>query len=110
MLAPESIWVNGRALGEVSALDRGLHYGDGLFETIACTAGHARLLDMHLERLGEGCRRLGIRITELREIRSEIAALAAPTPRAVIKLLVTRGAARARGYAVSGAETANRVL
>jgi 4-amino-4-deoxychorismate lyase len=110
VLAPDGIWVNGRALGEVSALDRGLHYGDGLFETIACSAGHARLLDMHLERLGEGCRRLGIRIPALREIRSEIATLAAQSPRAVIKLLVTRGAAGARGYAVSGAETANRVL
>lgn len=110
MPAPDVIWVNGRALSEVSALDRGLHYGDGLFETIACTAGQARLLDMHLERLGEGCRRLGIRIPELRDIRSEIATLAAQSPRAVIKVLVTRGAAQARGYAVSGAETANRVL
>jgi 4-amino-4-deoxychorismate lyase len=110
VLAPDGIWVNGRALSEVSALDRGLHYGDGLFETIACTAGQARLLDLHLERLGEGCRRLGIRIPELRDIRSEIATLAAHSPRAVLKLLVTRGAAHARGYAVSGAETANRVL
>ena len=28
----------------VSVLDRGLHYGDGLFETIACEGGRPRLL------------------------------------------------------------------
>lgn len=110
MRAPDGIWVNGQAVAQVSALDRGLHYGDGLFETIACTAGHARLLDLHLERLGEGCRRLGINLRDPGEIRSEIVARAAQAPRAVIKVLVTRGAAIARGYALSGAESANRVV
>jgi 4-amino-4-deoxychorismate lyase len=110
MPAPDAILVNGRALREVSALDRGLHYGDGLFETIACTAGHARLLELHLERLGEGCRRLGIAISDTALLRGEVAALAAQAPRVVVKLLLTRGNALARGYAVSGAETANRIL
>ena len=41
-------------------LDRGLHYGDGLFETIACLDGQPRLLDRHLERLAAGCERLGL--------------------------------------------------
>lgn len=109
MLAPDGIWVNGRALNDVSALDRGLHYGDGLFETIACTAGRARLLEMHLERLGEGCRRLGIELRDYGEIGSEIVALAAQVPRAVIKLLVTRGTAVVRGYAVTDAQAPNRV-
>lgn len=101
--------VNGRAVTQVSARDRGLHYGDGLFETIACTGGQARLLPLHLRRLSEGCRRLGIAVADTQEIAREIAELAAPVPRAVIKLLVTRGAAAARGYAVAGTGTATRV-
>ena len=103
------IRVNGQTLTEVSALDRGLHYGDGLFETIGCTGGQARLLPLHLQRLSAGCQRLGIALGGTQEIAREIAALAAPMPRCVIKLLVTRGTAAARGYAVSGSETATRV-
>jgi len=47
------VWVNGRAGREVSALERGLHFGDGLFETVAwvgrarfwsCTAAPRRRL------------------------------------------------------------------
>jgi 4-amino-4-deoxychorismate lyase len=110
MPAPDGIWVNGRAVTQVSALERGLHYGDGLFETIACTSGQARLLDLHFERLGEGCRRLGIGLRDPDDMRREVVALAAQAPRAVIKLLVTRGAAVARGYAVSGAESATRIV
>lgn len=103
------IRVNGRAITEVSAVDRGLHYGDGLFETIACTGGQARLLPLHLERLSEGCRRLGIALGDTREIAREVCEFASSVPRAVTKVLVTRGAAAARGYAVTGTETATRV-
>jgi 4-amino-4-deoxychorismate lyase len=110
LLTPDAIRVNGAALTEVSALDRGLHYGDGLFETIACTSGHARLLDLHLARLREGAQRLRIAVPDLKELAGEITTLGAPAPRAVIKLLLTRGSALARGYAVTGAETASRVL
>ena len=103
------ISVNGQPLTQVSALDRGLHYGDGLFETIGCSGGQARLLPLHLQRLSEGCQRLGIAAGDLHEIGREIAAMAAPVPRCVVKLLVTRGIAAARGYAVSDAGTATRV-
>ena len=47
-------------MGAVSALDRGLHFGDGLFETIACVDGRPRFLPLHLERLAFGCERLQI--------------------------------------------------
>ena len=33
--APQIALINGRAARTVSVLERGLHYGDGLFETIA---------------------------------------------------------------------------
>ena len=41
-------------------LDRGLQFGEGVFETIACLQGRPRFLPLHLERLELGCQRLGI--------------------------------------------------
>ena len=55
-----TLWlVNGQSTG-VDPADRGLAYGDGLFETMAANDGHIRWLDLHLDRLEEGCRRLEI--------------------------------------------------
>jgi 4-amino-4-deoxychorismate lyase len=110
MSAPERVWVNGREAGAVSALDRGLQYGDGLFETLACVDGRLRLLGVHLERLSAGCARLGIAIPDIGALRRELEAAASGAPRAVVKLIVTRGAARARGYAPAGAEEASRIV
>ena len=104
----EVIWIDGRPATAVAALDRGLHYGDGLFETIACLRGRPRFLSLHLERLMQGCRALRIQLENVAEIRAEIQALASDVERAVVKVLVTRGTATARGYA-PGSESATRI-
>jgi 4-amino-4-deoxychorismate lyase len=109
-LAPEVVQVNGRAACEVSALERGLHYGDGLFETIACVGGQPRLLRRHLRRLGTGCARLGIEPVDLSSLAEEVRRLASEVPRAVIKVLVSRGPALARGYGVRGQEQPTRIV
>ncbi|MBV8909562.1 MAG: aminodeoxychorismate lyase [Gammaproteobacteria bacterium] len=101
--------VNGVVAAEVSVIDRGLHYGDGLFETIACANGRPRLLGRHLGRLALGCRRLKLVPPDLQALESEVRELAATPSRAIVKILVTRGAARARGYGVCGDETASRI-
>jgi 4-amino-4-deoxychorismate lyase len=88
--------VDGRADGRVSPLDRGLLYGDGLFETIAVLDGRPRFLDWHFERLADGAGRLGLPPPDLERLRSEIGEVAA-APRAVVKLVLTRGIG-ARGY------------
>lgn len=80
----------------VDPLDRGLHYGDGLFETIAVPAGRPRFLDWHLERLAVGAGRLGFPPLGMRVLRREIGAVSAGE-RCVVKLLVTRGSGP-RGY------------
>jgi 4-amino-4-deoxychorismate lyase len=93
----EPLWlVNGRQTG-VDPSDRGLAYGDGLFETMAAANGSIRWLDYHLERLAAGCERLAIQAPDLREIREEIGAHCPRSGRAVVKLIVTRGSG-ARGY------------
>lgn len=102
------ILVDGRADGRVEALDRGLQYGDGLFETIAVEDGRPRLLDWHLERLGEGARRLGIPAPDDATWRGEIAS-ACGGSRAIVKLLLTRGRGE-RGYRPPSQPTPTRIV
>jgi 4-amino-4-deoxychorismate lyase len=90
------VLVDGRAEDRVDPLDRGLHYGDGLFETMAVTGGRPRFFDWHLERLNEGARRLGIPAPADDLLRAEVAA-ASLAPRCVVKVLLTRGSGE-RGY------------
>jgi 4-amino-4-deoxychorismate lyase len=104
-----SVLINGDAAGGLSPLDRGLHFGDGVFETIACLHGRPRLLSLHLERLAHGCRTLGFSVPAAQSLRAEIGQLAGAVDRAIVKLIVTRGPATVRGYAVSGREQATRV-
>ena len=108
--APERVLVNGAQGGALAASDRGLHYGDGLFETIGCVAGRPRFLTLHLARLQRGCARLKMPPPPLPLIARELEALAADSERAILKLILTRGPARARGYALHGDEQPTRIV
>jgi len=90
------VLVNGREDDRIDPMDRGLHYGDGLFETMAVQGGGVRFLDWHLERLAEGAARLAIPLPEPGTLRAEITAVSA-ADRGVVKLILTRGAGE-RGY------------
>src|SRR5882724_11923895 len=105
----DAVLVNGVPDAGVSALDRGVHFGDGLFETIACVKGRPRFLPLHLERLEFGCERLGFAAPNVDEIRAEVLELARDVDRAIVKVLVTAGEAVVRGYARSGSETGTRI-
>jgi 4-amino-4-deoxychorismate lyase len=104
-----TVLVNGKPATDVSVLDRGLQFGEGVFETIACLNGRPRFLPLHLERLEFGCARLGIQPPGQDEIGAEIAGLVSGVERAIVKLLVTGGEAVARGYARTGTERATRI-
>lgn len=92
--------INGESGAHISALDRGLQYGDGLFETIAVADSRPCLWDRHYHRLETGGARLGIPIpvaeTLLKEILQEIGS----NDRGVIKVIISRGDGT-RGYAPS---------
>jgi len=103
-----SVLINGDAAGGLSPLDRGLHFGDGVFETIACLHGRPRFFSLHLERLAHGCRSFGFSPPVAQSLREEVERLAG-LDRAIVKVIVTRGPATVRGYAVSGRERATRV-
>ncbi|HEY2591064.1 MAG TPA: aminotransferase class IV, partial [Steroidobacteraceae bacterium] len=108
--ASESTPEQGRRALMSLLTDRGLHYGDGLFETIACRNGEPRFLDEHLERLALGCERLAIELGSRGGLVEDVARLAAGKARALVKVLVTRGPATARGYAPRGDEHPARIV
>jgi 4-amino-4-deoxychorismate lyase len=106
-------WIDGIATDQLPADDRGLHYGDGLFETIRIRNGSPRFLEAHLARLVAGCERLRLPFTAQAEaeIRADIArAVAESASQAILKVIVTRGSARRRGYAAQGDEVTRRVV
>jgi 4-amino-4-deoxychorismate lyase len=109
-MSPDAVLVDGMPAAHLSVLDRGLHYGDGVFETIACRQGRARFLALHLQRLMRGCDRLAIARPDTEQLRAEIEQLAHQAAPALIKLIVTRGNATARGYAPRGDERSTRLL
>jgi len=87
--------VNGEPGSLISVQDRGLHYGDGLFETLRCEQGRVRWFERHLARLREGCARLGLPEPDGALLRREAESLLADCPRALVKLVLTRGVSMA---------------
>jgi 4-amino-4-deoxychorismate lyase len=105
----ETFWLVNGQRAAVDPADRGLAYGDGLFETMAAAGGAIRWLDYHLERLEQGCRRLAIAPPNPDEIRAEVGAHCPRAGRAIVKLIVTRGPG-ARGYRPPRQSEPTRIL
>ena len=101
--------INGRPSEHVNASDRGLQYGDGLFETIAVVDGEPKLWDRHMARLSLGEARLGIPSHNGAKLLAESLKLAQGKQRAVLKIIITRGAG-GRGYRPAVATKPTRIL
>lgn len=97
------ISVNGVFNGTVSPLDRGLAYGDGIFETCRYQAGAIPLWEFHRQRLTGACQTLMIPLdyslleAHLTSVVQRVQNLGGRD--GVIKILVTRGPG-GRGYAL----------
>ncbi len=88
------------AIDGVPVDDRGLQYGDGVFETIAIRNGRPRLAGLHIERLQTGCERLRIEVPPADLLLGMLGHAIASTGcagSAVVKLIATRGSGP-RGY------------
>lgn len=86
---------------EVAGIDpgnRGLNYGDGLFETTRVHRGTLPLWPRHLARLREGAERLGIALPAIDFLEARVAETVSGCDSGVLKLLLTRGDG-GRGYA-----------
>ncbi|NLY58496.1 MAG: aminodeoxychorismate lyase [Gammaproteobacteria bacterium] len=105
---PTRCLVNGRPGDTLSVRDRGLAYGDGLFETIRVSRGCATLLHLHLSRLARGAAVLRLAL-DLSQIQAELEVAAAELGSGLLKLVVTRGEA-GRGYAMPEPACPTRIL
>ena len=101
--------VEGEISDRVSALDRGLHYGDGLFETMAVFQGTPRFWQGHMDRLAVGCEQLGLQLTPQSVLLREVQTVSAGRRRCVVKLIVSRGVS-GRGYAAESGAGTRRVV
>ncbi len=94
------IYSGERRIDALDPRDRGLAYGDGVFETALIHCGAPVWWDKHIARLLHGCATLGIAAPDPGFLRSECDTLATGCARGVLKLIVTRGFGE-RGYAIS---------
>ncbi len=101
--------VNGVATDRVAVSDRGLLYGDGVFETLAVVDGAARLWTRHVARLQQGCERLGMQPVDAVLLAEEARLLCRDAKRAVLKVIVTRGSG-GRGYRPAACGPPTRIL
>ncbi|EPJ51801.1 MAG: hypothetical protein OFPI_16150 [Osedax symbiont Rs2] len=95
-----NVLINGAAEQQLSTSDRGLSYGDGLFETIQIANGVALLWDAHMQRMQRGAARLKIPFdASLSALfyQDLLCLLQNPRANAVLKLTLTRGVGM-RGY------------
>ena len=94
-------YAHGEPVKHLAVDDRGLQYGDGLFETIAIRNGEPRLWNRHTERLGEGCNLLGIAMPPERDLHDgvmqAVSASGVMPAYAVAKIMMTAGTS-SRGY------------
>lgn len=101
--------INGKSTTEVSYLDRGLQYGDGVFETIVIDNGKLLCWDEHIERLNSGCKRLNIPIQNNETLKSEALSLIRSDKKSIIKIIITRGQG-GRGYAIPEQTEPSRIV
>ncbi|WP_266181667.1 aminodeoxychorismate lyase [Dyella humicola] len=92
------VLVDGVSVQTVSAFDRGLSYGDGLFETIRFVDGVAPLWSRHMQRLHESGERLRLPVPDAALLLREACVVAKGLDQAVVRITVTRGLGE-RGYA-----------
>ena len=102
--------VNGEASASITVTDRGLQFGDGVFETIRIHQGKTVWWQQHAERLLEGCSRLRFSILpDIKTLQKEADELVGGCETGSLKIIITRGNSSS-GYAATENSTPNRVL
>ena len=104
-----TVIINGLNDSQISASDRGLMYGDGVFETIAIKNGDTQFWDEHIERLQLGCKVLGIENFNTAELKQEVSQAISDDTQCVIKIILTRGIG-GRGYKPNKQKSITRII
>lgn len=103
------ILVNGKQTDKIRVADRGLQYGDGVFETIAIRCSHPVLWQQHLDRLQRGCHVLNIVSPDNHLLADEARQLTETLDTGVLKIIITRGQG-GRGYHPQRNSSPSRIL
>ncbi|GGX78335.1 aminodeoxychorismate lyase [Vogesella alkaliphila] len=101
--------VNGAPGDSISASDRGLAYGDGIYRTLEARHGTPLLWHWQWQRLAADCAALRLPCPDEALLLREIASVAARLERAVVKIVLTRGSGQ-RGYAMPAACSPTRIV
>jgi 4-amino-4-deoxychorismate lyase len=109
MTATTATLVNGEPAEVIPVTDRGLLYGDGVFETIAIRDGRPGHWPRHMHRLHAGCARLGMQPFASALLAAEAESIIDETDHGVLKLIVTRGSG-GRGYRVPESADCTRIM
>jgi len=101
--------INGENNNPISPHDRGIHYGDGIFETMLCKNGRILFLQDHLNRLERGCEFLHINFPGREILLNEINSLTDKNSNCIIKIIISRGPG-GRGYKIPELQTPTRIV
>jgi 4-amino-4-deoxychorismate lyase len=101
--------VNGSPSDQIPISDRGLQYGDGLFETIAVIDFKPVAWHRHMARLERGERALGFPQAGKDLLLAEASELCRESAQGVLKIILTRGSG-GRGYRPPEPSQPRRIL
>tara|TARA_B100000315_G_C14457273_1_gene532018 strand:+ start:136 stop:951 length:816 start_codon:yes stop_codon:yes gene_type:complete len=91
--------VNGKLSNSIDVRDRALHYGDGVFETIAVKKSIMEFWKEHYQRLVKGCKTIKIKCPAENFLKKEINKFIKKIKKEkfVLKIIISRGVG-GRGY------------
>lgn len=101
--------INGQAITSLSISDRAIHYGDGIFETIALKHGVMPFWSDHYQRLMSACERLKFPVPSEGILLQEIDVVKQNQETAVIKIIITRGT-NEWGYRIPNVSKTKRIV
>ena len=105
--------INGKPGDLISASDRGLMYGDGVFRTLRVHHGKPLLWQKHYNKLQQDCAVIGIKCPSIKLITEDIEQLilqqAETSADGIVKIIITRGYAT-RGYAPAANPQLSRII
>jgi len=101
--------INGLQTEFISANDRGLIYGDGVFRTMLVSEGKLLHWQRHYNKLQHDCSVLGIECPSMQILTGEMEQLIQARPDGIAKIVITRGTG-SRGYAPPAQPQVTRIL
>jgi len=101
--------IDGEISSLVNAADRGLNYGDGVFETLPVHSGRPRRWQSHMDRLGAACERLNLKMPPQAVLLREVQTVSAGLDKNIVKIVLTRGG-EGRGYMPMENQVCTRIV